>query len=74
MARKIHVCQSVDGALKHWRKREWLSVARSNNVTIDAMKEKFRIMQFEGKRVIPLGDPCDGFSYLTGCPGHEVEP
>jgi hypothetical protein len=25
----------------------------------------------EGKRYLPLGDPCDGYSYETGCPGHE---
>lgn len=25
----------------------------------------------EGKRFLPLGDGCDGFSYETGCPGHE---
>lgn len=74
MGTKIHVCQSVGGALKNWGKKEWASVAKSNNMTIDALKEQFRIMEFEGKRVIPIGDPCEGFSYLTGCPGHEEKP
>lgn len=23
-----------------------------------------------GRRVLPIGEPCDGFSYETGCPGH----
>lgn len=42
-------------------------------MTGDQAKEQFRIYEFEGKNVIPLSDPpCEGFSYQTGCPGHEV--
>ncbi len=26
----------------------------------------------QGHRVIPFGPPCEGFSYVTGCPGHEI--
>jgi hypothetical protein len=25
----------------------------------------------EGRKRLPIGEPCDGFSYETGCPGHE---
>jgi hypothetical protein len=25
-----------------------------------------------GRRVLPMGGPCEGFSYETGCPGHPV--
>ena len=28
----------------------------------------------EGKRRLPVGEPCEGFSYETGCPGHEEPP
>jgi hypothetical protein len=24
----------------------------------------------KGRKVIPMGEPCEGFSYDTGCPGH----
>jgi hypothetical protein len=24
----------------------------------------------KGRRVLPMGPPCEGFSYETGCPGH----
>ncbi len=24
----------------------------------------------EGKVVLPVGEPCEGFDYLKGCPGH----
>lgn len=73
MGTRIHVCQSVQGALKNWKKKEWESVARSNDTTADALKEQFRIFDFEGKRVIPLGEACEGFSYQTGCPGHKED-
>lgn len=73
MKRQVHVCQSVQGALNNWKKAEWTAVAKENGLSIDALKERFRIMDFEGKKVIPIGDPCEGFSYETGCPGHEVK-
>lgn len=69
----IYVCQSVPGALANWQMADWRSVARSNNMTVAEIKEQFRIYDFEGKKVIPIGPPCDGFSYQTGCPGHKVE-
>lgn len=27
----------------------------------------------DGILCIPVGEPCEGFSYQTGCPGHETE-
>lgn len=72
MRRLLHMCQSVEGALKNWGRREWTSLARENNMTVAAVKEQFKIYQFEGKKVVPLGEPCEGFSYQHGCPGHEV--
>lgn len=72
MRRKLHLCQSVSGALKNWSKKEWEHMAKHNNMSVDAVKERFRIMDFERKKVIPLSDECEGFSYQDGCPGHEV--
>jgi len=68
-----HFCQSIKGALKNWSKEEWEEVGKRNKMTAEAAKEKFRIWDFEGKKVIPIGDPCEGFSYQDGCPGHEVK-
>ena len=70
--RRIHMCQSVPGALRNWNKAQWEGVARDNKTTAVRIKEKFRIMEFEGVKVIPFGEPCEGFSYDTGCPGHEM--
>jgi hypothetical protein len=27
----------------------------------------------KGHEVIPFGDPCEGFDYTKGCPGHKEE-
>lgn len=74
MRRTVHVCQSVEGALKNWKAREWKSIAKSNGVTVAEAKEAFWEYMREGKRVIPIGEACEGFSYQTGCPGHAHAP
>jgi hypothetical protein len=72
MKRIIHICQSVTGALKNWDKKTWEAVGKDNGLTGAQVKERFRIYEFEGKKVIPLHQECEGFSYESGCPGHEV--
>jgi hypothetical protein len=27
----------------------------------------------KGREALPVGEPCDGFDFKTGCPGHQVE-
>jgi len=70
---KIHCSQSISGALKNWSRKDWERVAADNGTTAVALKEKFRIWEFEGKKVLPLSDECEGFSYETGCPGHPIK-
>ena len=72
MRKTIHMCQSVSGAIKNWNKKTWEAVAKDNGMTVPYLKEKFRIMEFEGKKVIPIHEECEGFSYETGCPGHLI--
>lgn len=67
---KIHMCQSIQGALKNWDKKTWEAIGKDNGLSGAEMKGKFRIMDFEGKKVLPFGEPCEGFSYETGCPTH----
>ena len=68
----IHHCQSVDGALKNWDRYQWKAVAEDNGMSIERAKFEFKKYQYEGKKVIPIHEPCEGFSYQTGCPGHEI--
>lgn len=73
MKRRIHMCLSLSGALKNWDKRTWSSVAKDNNMSVSELKDEFIKMIAEGKKVIPMHEECEGFSYETGCPGHEVK-
>lgn len=66
----IHVSQSVEGAIKNWSKQDWLCMARDNGCTVDEVKDYFWTCLREGKLRLPIGKPCEGFSYQTGCPGH----
>lgn len=34
------------------------------------VRQWLKLEQARGHKVLPLGKPCDGFSYETGCPGH----
>lgn len=43
-------------------------------LTPTEVKMEFLQALSEGKKVIPAGPICEGFSYETGCPGHETEP
>jgi hypothetical protein len=68
-----HICQSVEGALRNWKKRDWNAVAQSNNSTATEMENHFWDLHSKGTKVIPIGEPCEGFSYQTGCPGHPTK-
>jgi len=40
--------------------------------SIEEMREAFMDELAQGHKVIPVGKPCDGFDYKTGCPGHKI--
>lgn len=67
---KLHMCQSISGALSNWTTKDWKSISEENGMTPEQVKEQFRLWDFEGKKVLPIGEPCEGFSFETGCPGH----
>lgn len=43
--RRFHMSQSVDGALKNWTAKEWRDAADVEEVSVDCLKERFRIAQ-----------------------------
>lgn len=73
MGFKKHFSQSVSGALKNWTDRDWARLAAENKTSVNELKDYFWSALEDGKRVLPIGEPCEGFSYKTGCPGHEVK-
>lgn len=73
MKTQRHFCMSVEGPLRNWSKVEWKRMAKHEGITGEQLKDRFFKWHSEGKKVIPLGDPCEGFSYETGCPGNEMK-
>ena len=46
--------------------------AKGRRMTVDEVRRALRAALAKGARVIPVGTRCEGFSDLTGCPGHDV--
>lgn len=74
MARVVHLCADIRGLLLR-SKRELGTMFRHPDGQrmswFEAHKELCNALA-EGKKVIPCSKECEGFSYETGCPGHEV--
>lgn len=72
MAKTIHVCLSVRGAL---RQKNFAGFQHDDGRQMTAREAENALFDelAKGHEVIPLTtDPCEGFDYKTGCPGHEV--
>ncbi len=75
----FHVCQSIAGPLANWGHGQWLDAtsymtrADGSRYSVDELRAAFVEELRQGHEVIPIGEPCEGFSYKTGCPGHPVE-
>lgn len=76
----FHLCQSITGPLANWGKREfkqateWIRKSDGSKYTADEVRAAFVDELTQGHEVIPIGEPCEGFSYKTGCPGHPKVP
>ncbi len=74
MSRTIHCCLDVRGALKNMTRRQLADLFRHDDgsrATSDEAKEHLMDAISKGYQVLPFGPPCEGFSYQTGCPGHQ---
>ena len=38
------------------------------------MRDWLKLQLLQGKRVLPMGEKCEGWSDITGCPGHPRNP
>ena len=74
--RTVHVCLSIRGALK-WPKRDFARLAKGmvkpdgTRMTPTEARQALIDQLDLGREVLPVGDPCQGFDYVNGCPGHE---
>ncbi|MNJ60112.1 hypothetical protein D3C77_558250 [compost metagenome] len=76
--RTFHIHLSVRGALRDFSKRELKDLFHfedGRNCTAAEAKEYLAECLAQGREVLPLGTPCDGFDFSGGgCPGHEIPP
>jgi len=72
MSKTIHCCIDIRGVLR-WKDRDLRGMFAYQNGQKLSGKEVREVLYDElakGRKGIPMGEPCEGFSYDTGCPGH----
>ena len=73
--RRIHGCIDVRGLLlkKDRDLRGWLT--NDDGRELSPQEARLALMDelLKGHEVIPVGDPCEGFNFKTGCPGHPAD-
>lgn len=75
--RTTHCCWSVSGALRrNDRDIMVVGLAINGRRLTDPREVRFRLRKLldSGVEVLPLGERCDGFDDVTGCPGHPPLP
>jgi hypothetical protein len=78
MSKTTHLCVSVREML-HWgeaeTRRNLKSITKNDGTRFTSLAEFKNSLMDElaaGHEVLPMGEPCEGFDYKKGCPGHEV--
>jgi len=72
----IHCSYSIKGLSTRSNRdlRPWLKTFTQDGRhprDVQELRSWFADMLCDGIKMIPIGEPCEGFSYKTGCPGHE---
>lgn len=73
MGRIYHCNLDIAGALRNPR---WLDGIKDDHgvlLTREQAKAQLQRQYDAGARCIPVGERCDGFDDVTGCPGHEQD-
>ncbi len=80
VTRTFHMCVCIEGVLRWPDKdlRNLFTDEHGNKQSGRYVRDFLRLQLHNGKKVLPMGEPCEGFSYEDGCPGHiekeEVKP
>lgn len=71
MSRVMHLCLDIRGAIQGtgWKALSFKGMRR-RPTKVEAINWLMDRLA-EGKKVLPMAEDCEGFSYETGCPGHE---
>jgi hypothetical protein len=75
MSTAVHMCVDIRGIMSK-PKSQRRNLCRKPDGRYMTPDEAWNALADElakGRRVLPFGEPCEGFSYETGCPGHRSE-
>lgn len=71
-----HMCIDIRGVLG-WKDKDLKRLFRNTEtgkpLTATEAKEYLYQKLKDGYDVLPMGDECEGFSKINGCPGHAVK-
>ncbi len=79
-SKRVHMCQSVRGALANWNGRQWNEacdwITRDDGTKFangEEIEHRFQQLLEQGFEVIPFADSeCDNFDPKHGCRGHDI--
>lgn len=71
-----HVCIDIRGVL-NWKDKDLKKLFIDSETGKQAQAHEIRNFLYdklqEGYEVLPIGDECEGFDKIKGCPGHEIK-
>lgn len=71
-SRHTHCCIDIRGALRNVRNLVGsVKDDSGRKLTRHEIEEWLMDELARGRKVLPLGKPCEGFDYQDGCPGHD---
>lgn len=71
----VHMCVGISGVLR-WSDKQLSNLFAEDDGTRRPgryVRDWLKLQLAKGRKVLPMGKPCEGFSYETGCPGHPIE-
>lgn len=76
--RTIHLRIDIVGALKNWKASSWRRCCTKTEtgeyMTPAEVRDFFYAQLAQGRLFYPFGEPCEGWSWTEGCPGHTEAP
>lgn len=70
----FHMVLDIRGCLANWSPRDMRGMFKHDDGRVMDPREARNVLVDElakGRRVLPIGDECEGFDYQNGCPGHD---
>lgn len=68
-----HMCVDIEGVLR-WPDKDLRKLFTDDGMQRSGkwIRDWLKLQLAQGRKVLPMSKECEGFNYLTGCPGHPV--